>query len=66
MENTDLAQERYDHRRNHPVARALGLGLAGLLALFLVGRGVAGPAVVIVTIAVVYARRHWLRRRHTA
>ena len=41
MHNTDLAQERYTHHRNHPVARALGLGLAGLLALFLVGRGVA-------------------------
>jgi hypothetical protein len=96
MENTDLAPQRYAHRRNHPVARALGLGLAGFLALFLVGRGVAeffiihyndpasyanswggpslagvfavhtGPAVVIVTAAVVYARRRWPRRRHAA
>jgi hypothetical protein len=41
MENTDLASQRPARRRNHPVARALGLGLAGFLALFLVGRGVA-------------------------
>ena len=41
MHNTDLASQRPAHRRNHPVARALGLGLAGFLALFLVGRGVA-------------------------
>ena len=93
MHNTDLAPQRYAQRPNHPVARAMGLGLAGLLALFLVGRGVAeffiihyndpssyahswggpslagvfavhsGPAVVIVTTAVVYLRRHWLWRR---
>jgi hypothetical protein len=41
MHNTDLVPQRYAQRRNHPVARAMGLGLAGLLALFLVGRGVA-------------------------
>jgi hypothetical protein len=41
MHNTDLAPQRYAQRPNHPVARAMGLGLAGLLALFLVGRGVA-------------------------
>jgi hypothetical protein len=93
MHNTDLAPQRYAQRRNHPVARAMGLGLAGLLALFLVGRGVAeffiihysdpasyanswggpslagvfavhsGPAVVIVTAVVVYARRRLRGRR---
>ena len=45
--NIDVAPERYrrqpDHQRRqgHPVARALGLGLGGLFALYLVGRGVA-------------------------
>ena len=38
MGNTDLALER---RSRHPLARGLGLGIAGLLALYLVGRGVA-------------------------
>jgi hypothetical protein len=38
MENTT---ERFAHRQNHPAARALGLGLGGLFALYLVGRGVA-------------------------
>jgi hypothetical protein len=41
MENIDLAQQRYAHRQNHPAARVLGLGLGGLFALYLVGRGVA-------------------------
>ena len=45
--NITIAPERYrrqpghQHRQGHPVARALGLGLGGLLALYLVGRGVA-------------------------
>ena len=38
MGNTDLALERHSR---HPLARGLGLGIAGLLALYLVGRGVA-------------------------
>jgi hypothetical protein len=38
MENTYVALERRSH---HPVARALGLGVGTLLALYLVGRGVA-------------------------
>ena len=41
MKNTDGAMERYARHPNHPVARALGLGLGGLFALYLVGRGVA-------------------------
>jgi hypothetical protein len=45
--NIDIAPERYrqqpglQRRQGHPVARALGLGLGGLFALYLVGRGVA-------------------------
>jgi hypothetical protein len=45
--NIAIAPERHrrqpgqQHRQRHPVARALGLGLGGLLALYLVGRGVA-------------------------
>jgi hypothetical protein len=45
--NIDIAPERYrrqpghQHRQGHPVARVLGLGLGGLFALYLVGRGVA-------------------------
>ncbi len=38
MEKTYLALER---RSRHPVARALGLGIGAVLALYLVGRGVA-------------------------
>jgi hypothetical protein len=41
MENIDFAPQPYSRRRNHPVARAFGLGLLGFLALYLVGRGVA-------------------------
>jgi hypothetical protein len=39
MENTHLALEQPSR---HGLARRLGLVLAGLLALYLVGRGVAG------------------------
>jgi hypothetical protein len=38
MDNTYLAPHPSSR---HPLARAFGLGLAGLLALYLVGRGVA-------------------------
>jgi hypothetical protein len=46
MGNIDIARETYHqpatrHRREHPVARALGLGLAGVFAIYLLGRGVA-------------------------
>ncbi len=46
MGNIDIARETYHqpatrHRRKHPVARALGLGLAGVFAIYLLGRGVA-------------------------
>jgi hypothetical protein len=41
MENIDFAPQPYARRGNHPVARAFGLGLLGILALYLVGRGVA-------------------------
>jgi hypothetical protein len=38
MGNIDIAAQR---RARHPLARGLGLGIAGLLAVYLVGRGVA-------------------------
>lgn len=38
MDNTGLRLER---RSRHPLARRLGLGLGALLALYLVGRGIA-------------------------
>jgi hypothetical protein len=38
MDNIELASER---RSGHRMARALGLGIAGLLAVYLVGRGIA-------------------------
>jgi hypothetical protein len=38
MEHTDLRLERHPR---HPLARFLGLGLGTLLALYLVGRGIA-------------------------
>ncbi len=41
MANTDFAPQRYTSSRNHPAARAFGVVLLGVLALFLVGRGVA-------------------------
>jgi hypothetical protein len=42
MANTDFAPQPYARRtHHHPVARALGLGLLAIFALFLVGRGVA-------------------------
>ena len=46
MGNIDIARETYHqpatrHRREHPVARALGLGLAGVFAIYLLGRGIA-------------------------
>ena len=41
METIDLAPHTLARRRRHPVARALGLAVGGLLALFLVGRGIA-------------------------
>lgn len=46
METIDLAPETSARqtsarRRRHPAARALGLAAGGLLALYLVGRGIA-------------------------
>jgi hypothetical protein len=41
METTDLAPQTSARRQRHPVARALGFAAGGLLALYLVGRGIA-------------------------
>ncbi len=41
METIDLAPQTSTRRRHHLVARALGLAAGGLLALYLVGRGIA-------------------------
>ena len=41
MDNTDSDPQQSSRGPGHPVARAFGLGIAGLCALFLVGRGVA-------------------------
>jgi hypothetical protein len=38
MGNTDL---RLDRHSRHPLARRVGLGVGALLALYLVGRGIA-------------------------
>lgn len=38
MDNTDL---RLDRHSRHPLARRVGLGLGTLVALYLVGRGIA-------------------------
>ena len=40
MEHIDIAPER-SSRPHHPVARALGLTVGGVLAVYLVGRGIA-------------------------
>ena len=43
MEHIDIAPERSSH---HPLARVLGIISGGLLALYLVGRGIAAGLVV--------------------
>jgi hypothetical protein len=41
VDNIDIARERYSRRPIRSPARAIALAIAGLFALYLVGRGIA-------------------------
>ena len=60
MENTHLALEQPSR---HGLARRLGLVLAGLLALYLVGRGVAGFFTIDYSDPASYALKTWGLKR---